>query len=325
MTPPPILTIPTLSSPPDGAGLARPGSVAYLLLSEADPRRLRAKGQVMKVFLSWSGSRSKFVSEILRWWLPRVIQSIRPWMSDEDISAGSRWLANVSNELSETHLGIICVTAENQNNPWLLFEAGSLSKVIDQSHVCPFLIDLTPSQLVGPLSQFQANQVNSEGTLKIVSTINQLLGPTKLSDADLTDAFEVWWPKFEERIRSTPDLTEITAKRSKDDMLEEVVSNTREQLRRENLRVEHDQRQADKFDNLIAKIESGLAFAQRLTEITQDLKFKPKRVIEAELAGLADITKALPGNMASMIDDLKKSMAANREHATDLLKDGEVE
>jgi TIR domain len=114
----------------------------------------------MKVFLSWSGTRSKFIAEALRWWLPRVIQSVRPWMSDEDISAGSRWLSNVSSELSEAKLGIICVTPENKNNPWLLFEAGALSKVIDQAHVCPFLIDLTPGQLAGPLSQFQANQVS---------------------------------------------------------------------------------------------------------------------------------------------------------------------
>src|ERR1700731_3125213 len=101
----------------------------------------------MKIFLSWSGARSKFLAEALRGWLPRVIQSVKPWMSDKDISAGSRWLSEVASELSESKLGIICVTPENQNNPWLLFEAGALSKTLEQTHVCPFLFELTPSQL----------------------------------------------------------------------------------------------------------------------------------------------------------------------------------
>jgi TIR domain len=100
----------------------------------------------MKIFLSWSGARSNFLAQALRGWLPRVIQSVKPWMSDEDISAGSRWLNEVSSELSESKLGIICVTPENQSNPWLLFEAGALSKTLEQTHVCPFLFKLTPGQ-----------------------------------------------------------------------------------------------------------------------------------------------------------------------------------
>jgi hypothetical protein len=71
----------------------------------------------MNVFISWSGPRSRFLAEALRAWLPRVIQAAKPWMSDEDISAGSRWLAEIQSELSLSSLGIICVTPENQNSP----------------------------------------------------------------------------------------------------------------------------------------------------------------------------------------------------------------
>ena len=223
----------------------------------------------MKVFLSWSGPRSKFISETLRWWLPRVIQSVKPWMSDQDISAGSRWLKDVSSELSEARLGIICVTPENQNNPWLLFEAGALSKVFDQAHVCPFLIGLTPTQLVGPLSQFQASEVSREGTLKIISTINNVFGQLKLSDFDLSENFDVWWPKFEERISQVPTINNKTPKRSQEDMLEEIISNTREQLRMETLRAEHQQHQLDKFESMIATTEEGISAQRKMASMAE--------------------------------------------------------
>jgi hypothetical protein len=82
----------------------------------------------MKVFLSWSGERSKAAAQILRQWLPDVIQSIEPWMSAEDIDAGARWNSELTNKLAETRCGIICLTRDNQLAPWVHFEAGSLSK-----------------------------------------------------------------------------------------------------------------------------------------------------------------------------------------------------
>lgn len=42
----------------------------------------------MKVFLSGSGEKSKAAAEAFRRWLPCVLQSVRPWMSDRDIGAG---------------------------------------------------------------------------------------------------------------------------------------------------------------------------------------------------------------------------------------------
>ena len=98
----------------------------------------------MKVFISWSGQRSHYIADSLRGWLPRVIQSLRPWMSDEDIAAGSRWLPEIAKELSDARVGVLCITPENQSSPWLLFEAGALSKTLDQTFVCPLLFDMRP-------------------------------------------------------------------------------------------------------------------------------------------------------------------------------------
>ena len=92
----------------------------------------------MKVFLSWSGPRSHKVAIIFREWLPSVIQEIVPYVSSEDIDKGARWSTDIANELSDSTFGILCVTRENINEPWLTFEAGALSKSMENAYVSPF-------------------------------------------------------------------------------------------------------------------------------------------------------------------------------------------
>lgn len=78
----------------------------------------------MKVFLSWSGDRSRVVADVLRNWLPSVLQAVRPYFSPEDIEKGSKWSLEISRELDASDYGILCVTTENVASPWMLFEAG---------------------------------------------------------------------------------------------------------------------------------------------------------------------------------------------------------
>lgn len=45
----------------------------------------------MKVFISWSGKRSKAMANALKEWIPLIVQHAEPFVSDKDISAGDRW------------------------------------------------------------------------------------------------------------------------------------------------------------------------------------------------------------------------------------------
>ena len=49
-------------------------------------------------------------------------------MSDTDIEKGARWENEISLRLAESDLGIICLTPDNLEEPWVLFEAGALAK-----------------------------------------------------------------------------------------------------------------------------------------------------------------------------------------------------
>lgn len=155
---------------------------------------------VMEVFLSWSGTRSKQVAQILRDWLPKVLQNAKPWMSDFDIGTGARWSSEIAVRLGASQFGIVCVTPENQVNSWLNFESGALSKTLSDTFVCPYLYDLNESQLQGPLSQFQAALATQEGTLRLIRSLNAALGEQGLSDTFLGQVFTKWWPELGQQL-----------------------------------------------------------------------------------------------------------------------------
>src|SRR5262245_9938616 len=99
-----------------------------------------------------------------------MIQSIEPWMSAVDIGAGARWSGEVARSLAASKVGIICVTPQNQTEPWLNFEAGALAKALEGALVCPYLIGMRTSDLKGgPLTQFQAKVADATGTWELVA------------------------------------------------------------------------------------------------------------------------------------------------------------
>lgn len=157
----------------------------------------------MKVFITWSGAKSKAVALALREWLPDVVNSIETWMSEVDIGAGERWNASVGKELQESRCGIICLTRSNLEEPWILFEAGALAKTLDDTYVCPYLLDLEPSDIPqGPLAQFQAKRASRDETLQLLMTFNQALGTHSLPEDRLRRSFQRSWPHLEEKLRT---------------------------------------------------------------------------------------------------------------------------
>jgi len=151
----------------------------------------------MRVFISWSGDRAGQLAEAVRAWLPKVIQRLAPWASSADIVKGARWLGEIQEHLRDSRFGLICVTPENQMEPWLLFEAGALSNALGTELVAPLLLGLEPSALRPPLSQFQATSVEKEDVRKLVQTLNSRLVERPLPERQVDESFEVWWPKLE--------------------------------------------------------------------------------------------------------------------------------
>lgn len=131
----------------------------------------------MKIFISWSKELSKQVAYILKKWIPRIIQTVREediFVSDQDVNAGVQWDNVIFDKLDNSNLGIVCVTRENINSPWMLFESGYMVCHNHRKNVVPVLIGLSNHAIQdSPLAHFQTITTERNGMEKMISAINK--------------------------------------------------------------------------------------------------------------------------------------------------------
>lgn len=237
----------------------------------------------MKIFMSWSGRRSHATAELLSWWVRCVIQASRPWISSEDVDRGSLWFTQISNGLSDTAVGIVCLTHENKDRPWILFEAGALAKGLSDSRVCTFLVDLEHRDIRDPLAQFNHTQPNIDDMRKLIRTLNSCMGTAALEQSVLNDAFNTYWPQFEERFaKLMADIPQegVVEVRKEGDVLSEIL----EHVRGMNQRIRH-------LESLREQLPSWLDNPPRFPE-----ESSPHRPTEIDL--LREITGAAANGVA---------------------------
>jgi hypothetical protein len=155
----------------------------------------------MRVFISWSGELSRQLGEAVRNWLPSALQHVKPYFTPDDIDKGAKWASEISKELSTSSVCIIILTRDNLASNWIMFEAGAISSTLDNARVCPIIFDLEPTDLQGPLAQFQATRFVKADIRKLFNTINSLAAENKLDDPVAEIVFEKWWPDLESNLK----------------------------------------------------------------------------------------------------------------------------
>ena len=183
------------------------------------------------VFISWSGELSKKLAEEIRIWLPCVLPHIKPYFTPEDIKKGVRWETEIKTKLEDSDVGIICLTKDNINAPWILFEAGALSKKMDKTSICPILFNLRNADLEGPLTAFQTTLFDKNDFKVLLTTINNNTNSDiKLETNTLNKIFEKWWPDIEKNINEILKNhvnTPYSSMRNEREILEEILELTR--------------------------------------------------------------------------------------------------
>jgi hypothetical protein len=186
----------------------------------------------VKVFVSWSGEKSRDVAQAFHDVLPSILHAVEPFISSKDIRVGTRWQGEVAGELDETDFGLVFVTRENQNASWLNFEAGALAKSVDSSRVVPVAIDLSVAEVSNPLGQFQAITLSKSDIKEMLESMNEACA-TPIAEENLRKTFEKWWPDLNKELNEilardyAEDDREPSPARSDRDILEEVLNSVR--------------------------------------------------------------------------------------------------
>jgi len=155
----------------------------------------------VKIFLSWSGKSSHKAAQALHRWLPSVISDTDPWLSSENIRKGDRWSVELGRALEEADFGILCLDASNLGADWLVFEAGGLAKLMAESRVAPVLFGVKPSDVRGPLAQFQLTRFSKAEMRKLVKSISEFAGSV-VPPKELNRRFEEKWPELSASINN---------------------------------------------------------------------------------------------------------------------------
>lgn len=245
----------------------------------------------MELFISWSGDLSKKIGEIIQNWIPLVIQSVKPYYTPKDIEKGSKWENEISLKLKECKIGLIILTSENSNSPWILFESGALSNNLDKSKVCPILFDLENTDLTGPLATFQTTKFEKQEIKQLMLNINENCGNNRVNIQVLEKTFETFWPQLEESVNSEIEnfhANKIQGKkhpelrRTDRQILEEILQLTRSAVIRNN--------EIYKRSEISESFESSEMKKEILSKLIMEYLIKEKfRLKEIQLLDAEDI------------------------------------
>jgi TIR domain-containing protein len=154
----------------------------------------------MKIFISWSGKKSRAFAELLKPWLEQVLPGTDVWLSSEDIDKGTIWFSEIIDELKQCNCGIVCITRDNYLAPWIHFEAGGMISGLGKARIATLLLDIGFGELQQPLSQFNGLRPDREGLYHLVKSFNKL-SDRPIKEHVLDKTFEKFWPELEATIR----------------------------------------------------------------------------------------------------------------------------
>lgn len=240
----------------------------------------------MKVFISWSGEKSKKTAEVISKWLQKNIQAVEPWMST-DIEKGQRWQPALYKKLEESRIGIICLNRDNLESKWIMFEAGAIAKMVS-SYTCTFLLDLAPKDVEPPLADFQHTIFNRDDLLKLLYTVNRLVEQEKekfLEKDNLNEMFELLWPNLSKELSEISKSSQKEKKpiRTSESILEEILNLNR---------------------NIDSKIDDRTLLIARLIEKSN--RFSKYSILASDVANPSgSVTELLDGTVnASLLAEL---------------------
>lgn len=153
-----------------------------------------------RLYLCWSKGLGRLIAGEFRSWIKANMGTwVQPFFSELDIEGGELWSERIMGELARTRRGIVFVTREMADAPFVMFEAGALAKEFKQARVVPVLVDILPSELPGALKMLQGKAFDHDEILRVLLKLVPGISKDTRKHARLALAFHTWWPKLTKR------------------------------------------------------------------------------------------------------------------------------
>jgi hypothetical protein len=149
----------------------------------------------MNIFLSWSGERSRQMSEFMRDWLGAIFPRANVFMS-EHIEKGSRGAHAIAAALERCDAGIFLLTSNAASAPWVNFEAGAISKAVGFDRVFCLMLDNESPEVSEPVVAFSHFLPREDEIRALVKKLNDIAGEEALNDLELSGALATRIPQF---------------------------------------------------------------------------------------------------------------------------------
>ena len=138
-------------------------------------------------------------------WLTEIFPKGVEVRVSTDIEKGAIWRNELETFLSNSRAGLLCITPEALESPWVNFEAGFLARSISAGQLAAarpagqlftFLLGATASDLKGPLADFQSTDASDErDTERLVKALLSLISLEESAREALIKDWNVLWPK----------------------------------------------------------------------------------------------------------------------------------
>ncbi|HEX8367693.1 MAG TPA: TIR domain-containing protein [Pyrinomonadaceae bacterium] len=150
------------------------------------------------IFISQTSGKSRDVAIVLKNWLIEEMKLGIPWISTE-IPGGDDWRKAIRKALSKARIGILCITADNITNQWIIYEAGALD--FNGIKVFPYVINSRSRYLPAPINHLQGGKANEQGTKSLVIEINKALGK-RFSKKKVIEIFNSKWKILQQNLEN---------------------------------------------------------------------------------------------------------------------------
>lgn len=121
------------------------------------------------IFISWSGPQSREIAHLLKDFLCKVYNRLKMeniFISDTNIAGGNPWMEAIRNTASLIRIAIPCLTSDNTAAPWIHFEVGLCSAILQdddratwEKAIIPFLFNFDSKDLDSHLTMLSYHQL----------------------------------------------------------------------------------------------------------------------------------------------------------------------